>query len=173
VPLDRLLGSHSRCNAICVSSPPMRSTHRAIPSSRHCDGYSHWTLPRSAVWQCGGGTFFLTGRPRRVNAGPSLRVWHSRPPQRHVLRLRWRIARDIAATRLRVPVAYSQSPALGPWTLTAAGRSRGPERPASPVFEMAHPDAREGVVAFPRAGEDHHAAGPAHRRLPPTGLPHC
>lgn len=109
------------------------------------DGYSHWTLPRIAGFS-GAAEILLTGRMFDGHEAKDLGVCSRVLPNDEVLPAALELARDIAVHTAPLSVAVSKSLLWSTW-----------ERDAEQVEQdetllhhvlMAHPDAREGVMAF-------------------------
>jgi len=109
------------------------------------DGYSHWTLPR-IVGQSAAAEILLTGRTFDGYAMRELGVCRQVLPNAEVLPAALEMARDVAANAAPLSVAVSKELLWDTW-----GRSRPEiERLETALHHhlMAHPDAREGVVAY-------------------------
>jgi enoyl-CoA hydratase/carnithine racemase len=109
------------------------------------DGYSHWTLPRIAGFS-GAAEILLTGRTFDGHEAKDLGVASRVLPNDEVLPAALELARDIAANTAPLSVAVSKKLLWDTW-----GRSPDEiERLETELHHhlMAHPDAREGVMAF-------------------------
>lgn len=109
------------------------------------DGYSHWTLPRIAGFS-GAAEILLTGRMFDGHEAKDLGVCSRVLPNDEVLPAALELAGDIAANTAPLSVAASKQLLWQTWEHDAAGIERL-ETEMHHVL-MAHPDAREGVMAF-------------------------
>ncbi len=109
------------------------------------DAYSHWTLPR-IVGQSAAAEILLTGRTFDGHDMRELGVCRSVLPNDEVLAASLALARDVADAAAPLSVAASKGLLWDTWGRT---RSEVERRETSLHHElMAHPDAREGVLAF-------------------------
>jgi enoyl-CoA hydratase/carnithine racemase len=109
------------------------------------DAYAHWTLPR-IVGQSAAAEILLTGRTFDGADMRALGVCRQVLPNEQVLPAALDLARDVATYAAPLSVAASKQLLWDSWGLS---------RPEVEQLEtshhhhlMAHPDAREGVVAF-------------------------
>jgi len=109
------------------------------------DAFSHWTLPR-IVGQSAAAEILLTGRTFDGQAMRELGVCRQVLANDEVLPAALELARDVAANAAPLSVAVSKKLLWDSW---------GHTRPEVEHLEtelhhhlMAHPDAREGVVAY-------------------------
>lgn len=109
------------------------------------DGYSHWTLPRIAGL-AGAAEILLTGRTFDGHEAKELGVCSRVLPNDEVLPAALELAADIAANTAPLSVAASKQLLWETWSLDAAAVERR-ETELHHVL-MAHPDAREGVMAY-------------------------
>jgi enoyl-CoA hydratase/carnithine racemase len=109
------------------------------------DGYSHWTLPRIAGASAAA-EILLTGRTFDGHEAKDLGVCSRVLPNDEVLPAALDLARDIAVHTAPLSVAASKDLLWRTWDLDAEGVER--LETAHHHVLMAHPDAREGVVAF-------------------------
>jgi enoyl-CoA hydratase/carnithine racemase len=109
------------------------------------DAYSHWTLPRIAG-MAGAAEILLTGRTFDGHEAKALGVCSRVLPNDRVLPAALEIARDVAANAVPLAVALSKRLLWDSWGLTPADVEA--RETADHHVLMAHPDAREGVVAF-------------------------
>jgi len=109
------------------------------------DAYSHWTLPRIAGMS-GAAEILLTGRTFDGREARDLGVCSRVLPNDEVLPAALELARDIAANTAPLAVAMSKELLWSTWARDADEI----ERLETDMHHrlMAHPDAREGVVAF-------------------------
>ena len=109
------------------------------------DGYAHWTLPR-IVGQSAAAEILLTGRSFDGHAMREMGVCRQVLPNAEVLPAALEMARDVASNAAPLSVAVSKQLLWDTW-----GHSRPQiERLETALHHhlMAHPDAREGVMAF-------------------------
>ena len=109
------------------------------------DAYSHWTLPRIAG-AANAAEVLLTGRTFDGHGMKDLGVCSRVLPNDEVLAAAQELARDIAVNTAPLSVAASKRLLWETWSLTPEEVERR-ETEDHHVL-MAHPDAREGVVAF-------------------------
>ncbi len=109
------------------------------------DGYSHWTLPR-IVGHSAAAEILLTGRTFDGQAMRELGVCRHVLPNDEVLPAALDLAGDIAANTAPLSVAVSKALLWDTWDRTRPEVER--LETALHHHLMAHPDAREGVVAF-------------------------
>jgi enoyl-CoA hydratase/carnithine racemase len=109
------------------------------------DGYSHWTLPRLAG-SSAAAEILLTGRLFDGHEALELGVCSRVLPNDEVLGAAHEVARDIAINTAPLAVMHSKRLLWDTWDLTAE-EVEARETQAHHEL-MAHPDAREGVVAF-------------------------
>jgi enoyl-CoA hydratase/carnithine racemase len=109
------------------------------------DGYSHWTLPRIAGFS-GAAEILLTGRMFDGHEAKDLGVCSRVLPNDEVLPAALELARDVAANTAPVSVAVSKKLLWETWEHDAAGIEALETHLHHHL--MAHPDAREGVMAF-------------------------
>lgn len=109
------------------------------------DGYSHWTLPRIAGFSSAA-EILLTGRTFDGHEAKDLGVCSRVLPNDEVLPAARELARDIAVNTAPLSVAASKALLWSTWDHDAEGIERL-ETEYHHVL-MAHPDAREGVLAF-------------------------
>jgi enoyl-CoA hydratase/carnithine racemase len=109
------------------------------------DGYSHWTLPRLAG-SSAAAEILLTGRLFDGREARELGVCSRVLPNEEVLGAAHELARDIAINTAPLAVMHSKRLLWDTWDLTAE-EVEARETQAHHEL-MAHPDAREGVVAF-------------------------
>ncbi len=109
------------------------------------DGYSHWTLPRIAGMG-GAAEVLLTGRTFNGQEMRELGVGTRVLANDEVLPAALEVARDIAVNTAPNSVAASKALLWATWDEDAA-RVERLETALHHVL-MAHPDAREGVMAF-------------------------
>ena len=109
------------------------------------DGYSHWTLPR-IVGTSAAAEILLTGRLFHGREALELGVCSRVLPNDEVLGRALELARDITANTAPLAVMHSKRLLWDSWSLTA-DEVEARETEAHHEL-MAHPDAREGVVAF-------------------------
>ena len=109
------------------------------------DGYSHWTLPRIAGFS-GAAEILLTGRMFDGHEAKDLGVCSRVLPNDEVLPAALALARDIAVSTAPLSVAVSKSLLWSTWERDAEQVERDETRLHHVL--MAHPDAREGVMAF-------------------------
>jgi enoyl-CoA hydratase/carnithine racemase len=109
------------------------------------DAYSHWTLPRLAG-MAAAAEILLTGRTFDGHEARALGVCSRVLPNDEVLPAAHAIARDIAANTAPLSVALSKRLLWDTWSLSPAEVEA--RETADHHQLMAHPDAREGVVAF-------------------------
>jgi enoyl-CoA hydratase/carnithine racemase len=109
------------------------------------DGYSHWTLPRIAGFS-GAAEILLTGRMFDGHEAKDLGVCSRVLPNDAVLPAALELAHDIAENTAPISVAVSKRLLWDTW-----GRSAEEIEQLETALHhhlMAHPDAREGVLAF-------------------------
>jgi enoyl-CoA hydratase/carnithine racemase len=109
------------------------------------DGYSHWTLPR-LVGMAAAADILLTGRMFDGAEAKQLGLCSRVLPNDQVLPAALEIARDIADNTAPLSVAFSKELLWDTWT-----RNAEQVEAAETAYHhrlMAHPDAREGVLAF-------------------------
>jgi enoyl-CoA hydratase/carnithine racemase len=109
------------------------------------DGYSHWTLPR-IVGLSAAAEILLTGRTFDGQVMREMGVCRQVLPNDKVLPAAMELAHDVAANAAPLSVAVSKKLLWDSW-----GRSRGEIEHLETTLHhhlMAHPDAREGVLAF-------------------------
>jgi enoyl-CoA hydratase/carnithine racemase len=109
------------------------------------DGYSHWTLPRIAGFS-GAAEILLSGRMFDGHEAKDLGVCSKVLPNDEVLPAALALARDIAANTAPVSVAVSKKLLWETWEHDAGGIEAMETHLHHHL--MAHPDAREGVMAF-------------------------
>jgi enoyl-CoA hydratase/carnithine racemase len=109
------------------------------------DGYSHWTLPRIAGFS-GAAEILLTGRMFDGREAKDLGVCSHVLPNDEVLPAALELARDIAVNTAPISVAVSKKLLWDTWGRDAEEIER--LETALHHHLMAHPDAREGVMAF-------------------------
>lgn len=109
------------------------------------DGYSHWTLPRIAGMS-GAGEILLSGRTFDGREAKDFGLCSRVLPNDEVLPAALELARDIAANTAPMSVAFSKRLLWDSWDLSRA-EVEARETEDHHVL-MAHPDAREGVMAF-------------------------
>jgi enoyl-CoA hydratase/carnithine racemase len=109
------------------------------------DAYSHWTLPR-IVGQSAAAEILLTGRTFDGLAMRELGVCRQVLPNDEVLPAALDLARDVAINTAPLSVAASKQLLWDTW-----GRTRAEVEQLETALHhrlMAHPDAREGVLAY-------------------------
>ena len=109
------------------------------------DAYSHWTLPR-IVGQSAAAEILLTGRTFDGPAMRELGVCRQVLANDEVLPASLELARDVAANAAPLAVAACKQLLGGTW-----GRTRAEVEELETRLHrrlMAHPDAREGVLAY-------------------------
>jgi enoyl-CoA hydratase/carnithine racemase len=109
------------------------------------DAYSHWTLPR-IVGQSAAAEILLTGCTFDGQAMRELGVCRQVLPNEEVLPAALNLASDVARNAAPLSVAASKQLLWDTW-----GRSREEIEQLETALHhrlMAHPDAREGVVAY-------------------------
>jgi len=109
------------------------------------DGYSHWTLPRIAGMS-GAAEILLSGRMFDGHEAKELGVCSRVLPNDEVLDAAVELAHDIALNTAPLSVMYSKRLLWDSWSLTPEEVERR-ETDDHHVL-MAHPDAREGPMAF-------------------------
>jgi enoyl-CoA hydratase/carnithine racemase len=109
------------------------------------DGYSHWTLPRLAGMSAAADVL-LTGRMFDGHEAKALGLCSRVLPNDDVLPAALDLARDVAVNAAPLSVAQSKRLLWDSWLLSA-NDVEARETEAHHVL-MAHPDAREGVIAF-------------------------
>lgn len=109
------------------------------------DAYSHYTLPRLAGMAVAA-DLLLTGRMFDGNEALRLGLCSRVLPNDKVLPAALEIARDIAVNTAPLSVAASKRLLWDSWKLDPAAVAA--RETADHHLLMAHPDAREGVVAF-------------------------
>ena len=109
------------------------------------DGYSHWTLPRIAG-MAGAAEILLTGRMFDGREAKALGVCTRVLPNEEVLPAALELAHDIAINTAPLSVAFSKRLLWGSLDRDP-GQIEQLETDAHHHL-MAHPDAREGVMAF-------------------------
>jgi enoyl-CoA hydratase/carnithine racemase len=109
------------------------------------DGYSHWTLPR-LVGMAAAADILLTGRTFDGHEASRLGLCTRVLPNDQVLQAALDLARDLAANTAPLSVAFSKELLWETWA-----RNSDQVEAAETAYHhrlMAHPDAREGVLAF-------------------------
>ncbi len=128
------------------------------------DAYSHWTLPRIAG-MANAAEILLSGRTFDGHEALALGVCSRVLANDEVLPAALELARDIAVNTAPLAVAYSKRLLWDSWRLTPE------EVEAWETVDhrllMAHPDAREGVLAFLEKRPPHWQG-----RISSTGTPH-
>jgi enoyl-CoA hydratase/carnithine racemase len=109
------------------------------------DGYSHWTLPRIAGFAAAADVL-LTGRTFDGREAKDLGIASRCLPNDEVLPAALEVARDIAANTAPLSVAVTKRLLWDTWQHDADAVER--LETALHHHLMAHPDAREGVVAY-------------------------
>ena len=109
------------------------------------DGYSHWTLPR-LVGMSAAADILLSGRMFDGREAKDLGLCTRVLPNDEVLPAALALARDIADNTAPLSVAFSKQLLWDTWSRTAQQVEAA--ETAYHHHLMAHPDAREGVVAF-------------------------
>ena len=109
------------------------------------DAYSHWTLPR-IVGQSAAAEILLTGRTFDGPAMRELGVCRQVLPNDDVLPAALELARDVAVNAAPLAVAASKQLLWDSWERSRA--DVGELETRLHHLLMAHPDAREGVLAF-------------------------
>lgn len=109
------------------------------------DAYSHWTLPR-LVGLANAADVLLTGRTFDGHEAKALGLCSCVLPNDDVLPAALDVARDVAANTAPLSVALSKRLLWDSFTLSADEVER--RETADHHVLMAHPDAREGVMAF-------------------------
>jgi enoyl-CoA hydratase/carnithine racemase len=131
------------------------------------DGYSHWTLPR-IVGQSAAAEILLTGRLFDGQAMRDLGVCSQVLPNDDVLSAALEMARDVADNAAPLSVAVSKRLLWDTWGRTLPEV----EHLETDLHHhlMAHPDAREGVVAYLERRQPRWQGSPS-TQLPGTGSP--
>ena len=109
------------------------------------DAWSHWTLPRLAGMSAAA-EILLTGRTFDGHEAHGLGVCSRVLPNAEVLPAALELARDIAANTAPLSVAYSKRLLWDSFALSSDEVEA--RETADHHVLMAHPDAREGVIAF-------------------------
>ncbi len=109
------------------------------------DGYSHWTLPRTAGMS-GAAEILLTGRTFDGHEARELGICSRTLPADQVVPAAMDLARDVAANAAPLAVAVSKRLLWSTWDRSAAAVEEAETELHH--FLMARPDAREGVEAF-------------------------
>jgi enoyl-CoA hydratase/carnithine racemase len=109
------------------------------------DGYSHWTIPRTAG-MANAAEILLSGRTFDGAEAKEFGLCSKVLPNAEVLPAAVELARDIAANTAPLSVALSKRLLWDSWTMSRAEVEA--RETADHHLLMDHPDAREGVMAF-------------------------